>query len=225
MSRLPIPRRLPPIPHIHASPWQQQVASDAIMLITAAHRQPTIRHMRQIHNRLLVVREHRDDSAEQAETGDSTVWVHIQPDVRIRLLRGLLEPPHVPLTRPARLRIHHRLPERVHIRAAAGEEHGLDGNGRRVVAREERGVDLHPVDYPRRNTELDDYPVGRGRVVAPRLPAVVPPPGSDEVASALDGCGGVDEVRRRGEEFVREGDDLTAEGGADEIYKRRLVLE
>ena len=58
----------------------------------------------------------------------------------------------------------------------------------------------------------------------PRLPAVIPGAGFDEVARPADGFGRVEEVGGRGEELVREGEDAGGQERGDEVWGSSAIV-
>lgn len=87
-----------------------------------------------------------------------------------------------------------------------------------MVAVKVRRVDLEAAELAARDAELDDDPVEGLRVVAARLPAVVPRAGVREDAGLAYGRGRRREVLGRGEPFVGDGEDFGAEGLGDEVW-------
>jgi hypothetical protein len=108
-------------------------------------------------------------------------------------------------------------PHGVFVRTASLEENTLHADRRCVVPVKERRVNLDSVDFSRRHAELDDHPVGRGRVVPTRLPPIVPSTRFHKFTGLPDRGRGVDEVAGFGKELVGEGEDFAAEGGAYQV--------
>ncbi|KAL1979121.1 hypothetical protein VTN96DRAFT_6765 [Rasamsonia emersonii] len=78
-------------------------------------------------------------------------------------------------------------------------------------------VDLDALDGAARNAQLDHDPVVWFRVVPPRLPPVVPGACVHEHPRPVDGRGGREQVRGRGEVFIGAGEHDGVEGGRSEV--------
>ncbi|KAL9122185.1 MAG: hypothetical protein Q9187_001250, partial [Circinaria calcarea] len=152
------------------------------------------------------------------------VRIHAQPHVRDYLLLAA-HSPGLPLARTTLPPPQHLLPPgeaffpHLLIGTFAGFKASLDADQRCLVAVEECGIDLHPANYPARDAQTDDDPVERGRVVAARLPAIVPSAGGDVDTGVVDGRLGIGEGGGGRKEFVGKGKNAGIEGGGYEIWK------
>lgn len=214
--------RLPTIAHVLTPARQDEVVLGAEVLVTARDGDASVLGGSEVQDGVPVVGEDWDGVAEEAEAGDAAVRVHVEADVGVALARGPGQLPGEALRGPALAHAEDGLPRAA--RPLPGEDLGvveaeapLDRDEGSMVAGEVGRVDLDAVHGARGDAQPDDDPVEGLRVVPARLPAVVPGARVHHLARLADGRRGREEVRSLGEPLVREAEDLSSQGGGDEI--------
>lgn len=190
------------------------------MLVGTANRYTSIHRCRKVKHLINVLRKHGYRKTVQPKSRYSSIGIHQQPDVCIRLVRDLRQQPSLPPARPTLLLLQYSLPplelfglDLVIVLAKAP----LDRNLRRMVPVKEGRVDFHTLDASARDAEPDHHPIERLGVMPSRFPAVVPRARMGVHARFANRRGRRDQVVGGGEPFVGEGEDARTQRFGDEV--------